>query len=260
MARDLQRKFEESADKKGLEGEERKRYIGGAWQHVRSPEHRSYWRYSRDQQLMERHFGQISSVHELKDKPGEIAFKQDGRTYHMSKGEYHELAMAALEDERREKLTDKQRAREDAREAREIERLLRKAHKENRESERRRLEAEATQKKRERREAQEAESEQRQLRTFERAQYSDVLDIIRHSGGIKRSISAASGQEYNRGEYEALPRSVRAKSDSRRGLTLDEAASEVSDQMPWLDIETPRDLLDFFDRARTYRYAHMRAA
>jgi len=260
MARDLQAKFEESADKKGLEGEERERYIGGAWQRVRSPEHRSYWRYSRDQQLLERHFGRISSVHEVEGKPGEIAFKQDGRTYHMGKAEYHELAMAALEDERREKLTEKQRARENAREAREIERLLRKAHKENRESERQRLEAEAAEKKRERREAQEVETEQRQLRAFERAQYSDVLTIIRHGGGIKRSISGATGKQYDKGEYETLPRSVRAKENSRRSLTLDEAASEVSDQMPWLEIETPRDLLDYFDRARTYRYTHIRAA
>jgi hypothetical protein len=260
MARDLQAKFEESADKKGLEGEERERYIGGAWQRVRSPEHRSYWRYSRDQQLLERHFGRISSVHEVEGKPGEIAFKQDGRTYHMGKAEYHGLAMAALEDERREQLTEKQRAREDAREAREIERLLRKAHKENRESERQRLEAEAAQKKRERREAQEADSEQRQLRAFERVQYADVLAIIRQGGGIKRSISSSTGREYDRGEYETLPRSVRAKAESRRGLTLDEAASAVNDQMPHLGVETPRDLLDFFDRARTYRFAHMRAA
>ncbi len=227
---------------------------------MRSPEHRSYWRYSRDQQLLERHFGRISSVHEVEGKPGEIAFKQDGRTYHMGKAEYHELAMAALEDERREQLTEKQRAREDAREAHEIEKLLRKAHAENRASEKRRLEAEAAETKRERREAQEAESEQRALRAFERAQYADVLAIIRHGGGIKRSISAATGQEYDRGEYETLPRSVRAKAESRRGLTLDDAVREVNDQVPWIEIETPRDLLDFFDRARTYRYTHMRAA
>src|SRR5260221_1959878 len=122
------------------------------------------------------------------------------------------------------------------------------------ESERRRLEAEAAQKRRERREAQEAETEQRQLRTFERAQYADVLAIIRHGGGIKRSISAASGQEYDKSEVASLPASVRARAGAYRGLTLDESASEVADQVPWLGVETPRDLLDYFERQRTRRF------
>jgi hypothetical protein len=260
MARDLQRKLEDDADKKGLHGEARERYIGGAWNRIRGVEHRSRWRYSEDSRLLERFYGPIHDFRELRGRPGEIAFRQGQTWYHLPAREYDSLVLAAADAARRERLTEKQREREDARERRQIERQLRRVRAEQREAERVRLHAEREQREAERQEAATAELQQRELREFERQQYRDVLGIIRARGGIRRSYGAMSGQEYDRGEYKIVPRSIRAKARSRRGegLSLDDVAREVSDQIPWLEIDTPRDLLDYFERQRERRYFLMR--
>ncbi len=243
MARDLQRKLEAEADQKGLHGERRKRYIGGAWNRIKGPEARSRWRYSGDAKRLERFYGTIHDFREIKGRPGEIAFRQSSTWFHLPKAEYHALNMAALEAEHREAKEAKRQAREAARERRAIADYEHALAQEQRAEQRRA-----------RREEQAAAAEQRIVRQFERSQYSDVRAIIRQGGGIRPTYDL-TGAQRDRGEYRALPADVRRKSGR---LTMDTAASSINEQMPHLGIETPGDLQDFFSRQTDRRYFLMR--
>ena len=75
MARTLQGRLEEEADKKGLEGERRKQYIGGAWNRIKGKDERSRWRQSQESALLVRHFGTIHDLRESKDGRS-IVFRQ----------------------------------------------------------------------------------------------------------------------------------------------------------------------------------------
>jgi hypothetical protein len=123
----------------------------------------------------------------------------------------------------------------------------------------------AEQEKREREARREARSRQiaeqqaeRELQRFERVQYSDVVSILKRSGGIRPFKKATdTGKGYMRDEYQALPSTV--KSASGR-LDMDEAAAAVHEEIPWLKIETPDDLVQYFERRRDYRRSHSRVA
>lgn len=257
MARELQAKLEDDADRKGLSGEERQRYIGGAWNRIKGREARSRWRYSDDAQRLARFYGPIHDLRELRGRPGEIAFRQGATWYHLPREEYHALNLAALEAERHEGLSTRQREREEARETRDTERQLRTLRADRRaadqaERERATLRAqeERTAQRSERAEAAERDAQRRQARLFERTQYSDVLAIIRQGGGIRPSVTQ-QGAEYEGSEYRALPSHVRRRSGR---LTMDDAARNINAQMPWLGIETPSDLQEFFSRQTERRY------
>jgi hypothetical protein len=243
MARDLERKLEADADRKGLTGERRKRYIGGAWNRIRGKEARSRWRYSDDSRRLGRFFGEIHDLREIKRRPGEIAFRQGERWYHLPKREYHALNMAAIEAEHREAKEAKQQEREATRERAAIadyERALAQEQK--------------AEQRRARRQEQAAAAEQRIVRKFERSQYSDVRAVIRAGGGIRPTYDT-TGKQRDRGEYLALPADVRRKGGR---LTMDDAARDINAEMPWLGIETPNDLQNFFSRQTDRRYFLMR--
>jgi hypothetical protein len=58
-----------------------------------------------------------------------------------------------------------------------------------------------------------------------------------------------------RGEYEALPSTVRS---SRGRLDMESAAEAVREEMPWLKTETADDLVQYFARHRDYGRHHSR--
>lgn len=237
MARSLQGRLEEEADKKGLSGEARKQYIGGAWNHIKGKEHRSWWRHSREAELLGKHFGTIHELRERERGKG-VAFRQGQRWFQLPSKEYHNLLVAAEQDERDTQRAQSLITRERAREARRRGTEQQKQERERQRQERAIKAAEAQQ--------------QKDLRRFEREQYSDVVRVLKHSGGIRPfKTEGAQGKRYMTGEYRDLPSTVRS---SKGRLDMDHAAEAIREEMPWLKIDTPDDLAKFFDRHRTYRW------
>ena len=92
------------------------------------------------------------------------------------------------------------------------------------------------------------------MQRFERVQCSEVVSILKRSGGVRPFKKlAATGKGHMRGEYEAFPSTVRS---SRERLDMDEATAAIHEEIPWLGIETPDDLVQYFERHREYHRHH----
>lgn len=311
MARNLQAKLEAEADAKGLEGEERQRYIGGAWQHIRGKEQRSAFRQSDEAKHLSRYFGTVHEVREHK-KRGTVILRQGREHYELPRGEYERLVKAGREayvldhEANRRILAADRREREET--ARQLAQVRRERERAQARYEREQQRAEAAQRraqarhdkaaaqaaaraqakaqreearaiafyerelaaekreqerearKRARQEEAYAAAQERDVRRFEREQQRDVRAIILGGGGIRRSVTA-SGVKHDTSEYNRnIPSDLRYKPSanrgrlSRQGMTADEAATAINDQMPWLRLEGANALYDYFERQQTQRY------
>lgn len=305
MARDLEAKLEHEADAKGLTGEEKQRYIGGAWRNIREREHRSQWRDTEEYRHLSRYFGTVHDVREHATR-GSVTIRQGRQWYELPKGEYTRLIHAAREAYVHDNATNKRILDADERERRQIQRQIEQTRRERAQAQQRlereqaraeaaRQRAQARQDKAAARAAAEAEArakreearaiafyerelaaekrheereartrarqeqayqeaQERDIRRFQREQDADVRAIIRRGGGIKPAYDQ-NGKMRDAGEYKALPASVRSKTGR---LTMDDAARNINAEMPWLGIETPRDLQDYFSTAEDRQ--HRRAA
>ena len=209
MARRLQAQFEAEAERKGLTGDAKRAYVGGAWQRVEHPERRQreWWRDERETERIGRFFGEVEDVMTLRGRRDRVQFKQHGHWFEMPASEYFYLMSQAREFERDER-----------REAKNDERLRR--------------------------------VQQKQLHAMRRAEYSDVLSIIRERGGIKPFKQDTTGKRYMTSEYKMLPSTVR---NARGRLDMDTAATEVHQHMPWLGLTGPDELLSYFEGMRDWR-------
>lgn len=230
MAVRIEERLEHEADEKNLAGDKRKAWIGGAWNRIRGKEHRSSWRHSEESKLLSRYFGPVHDVRQravsrsglqvAKRDRDHVVIRQGRQWFDMPKSEYTNLIKASRQEAKREA--------KEARDAASKERM----------------------------EAKFREQQERDMRRMEREQYSDVVAIIKHSGGIRPSVSH-QGTKYDRGEYDTLPSTVRS---SAGRLTMDDAARNINAQMPWLHIDTIDDLVQYFDRHRTHGYTLHKAS
>ncbi len=242
MARALQGHLEEEADRKGLSGEAKRQYVGGAWNRIKGREQRSRWRHSQESELLGRHFGTVHEMREYRDPRRGVVFRQGQTWYHLPRQEYHALVDAAERDERDTQQAQALIERERAKDARS---KATEQQKQEREARRQERAQQATE-----------QQAQRDVQRFERVQYGEVVNILKRSGGIRPFKKlAATGKGHMRGEYEALPSTVRS---SRGRLDMDEAAAAIHEEIPWLKIDTPDDLVQFFERHRDYRRHHSR--
>lgn len=90
-------------------------------------------------------------------------------------------------------------------------------------------------------------AEERMVRAVARAEHADVVRIIKGQGYI-RPLSTHSGayKHGDRAEVRSLP-SYLVRNEGR--ITLDQAAEYINENMPWLNMEGPNDVLDYFERA-----------
>lgn len=223
MARELQAQLEHEADHKKLHGEARADYIGGAWNRIKNHNRKGpWWLVVEDKERLEKVTGPIDKVIYHKDR-NSVVIQQGDSHYELPEDEYFALVRAGKEMEEEEK-----------REARRQRRALR-------EEERDRI------------------RQERMVRTVERIEYHDVAHIIKRAGGI-RAVKDMHGQVRDREELKIIPKSLRAKQTrevralGQHGLTLDEAATAVHQHMPWLQIDTPDDLVQYFERHEDRRY------
>lgn len=259
MTRNVQAELEHEADRKGLHGERRERYIGGAWQHIKHPRdtRRAWWRSGDDEAALSAVFGEIHDVHTPRSRRDKVVFRQGDQHYEMPESEYRQLVKAGraeLKQRQREEAAEKKRRAFEEKEARRITRLEeldrirdeRRAHAAERAAER------------------EARRQERISRQIEEAEYRDVLSILRRAGGVKRYAKDSTGKEAERGEYNLLPEHVRHRrgriGQDAGGVNMDEAAMVVSQHIPWLRLETGADLVSYFDRRQTRRNVLARAS
>ena len=182
-------------------------------------------------EALRRSVGDFEGYHTHRTKSGarRHLVKIGGHWFSMPEHEYRGLVTAGRADLRAEKRDKRQAARDALLAPRRREREARRAERHRQEQE-------------------------KLARRVQRAEHSEVLRVIRANGGIKRNSGG-----YLHGEYEAIPKHARARAargvERERGVTMDQAAELVHEHMPWLRIETPRDLLDYFDRVGDVRMA-----
>lgn len=92
-------------------------------------------------------------------------------------------------------------------------------------------------------------AQEKQQAAIERAELREVRHIIKRAGGIRPSVTH-SGVKHDMGEYRNLPSDLRRKNG---GLTMDQAREAVAQHMPWLNLDTPDDLVQYFERAEDRR-------
>lgn len=237
VARNIQSELEAAADKKGLSGDARKAYIGGAWQNItHGRERRTLFRSSSEHTYLSSVVGTVHDVRRPKSRPGKVVFRQGKKWYELPNAEFSRLVRAG-----------KQIHREEEKEQKAIARYYKALEQEKAQEDRQQKRA-----------ARQAESEKRQqermVREMERAEHSEVLSLIREAGGIRRYTRLSNGKEPEQGEYNTLPTHVRARvrrgAWDKRGLTMDEVAMKVGEHMPWLRLETGSDVVAYFDRHR----------
>jgi hypothetical protein len=182
---------------------------------------------SRSQSHLARVVGQVENAHAHPDHRGVVAFKQRGKWYEMPGAEFRRLVGVGRDQE----AFDRRETAHKAREAREIAKFRGLEEKERRG-------AEIAQ----RREERNREREQAHMRAVSRAERSEVVKLLREFGGVR-----LEGKQ-DRGEYALLPAEVRRKEGR---YTIDTAREHVMENMPWLNLNTPDDLVQFFERSRT---------
>lgn len=93
----------------------------------------------------------------------------------------------------------------------------------------------------------EQEKAARRMDKEERRQVRSML-----GGGIKRyRHHDTRGRETEKEEYDrGIPAYFRAKKGERRGYTMDEAAEQLKDNMPWLGIRDANDLREYLTYGR----------
>lgn len=95
--------------------------------------------------------------------------------------------------------------------------------------------------------AQEIYSSDRQYteKELRRVQYPSVIKHLRGRVRPQKNPNARGkrDQYLEMAEYRTLPRSVQTR--NRHGITLDEAADEISTHFPWLEIHSTNDLITF---------------
>lgn len=250
MARSVERAINAEADRKGLTGTRREHYIGGAWDRVRhGAERRDAFRRSDDAQALAALGMNVQAVRSPRSKRGAVYFQESGKWYELPNSEYRGLVKegrAALKEQRRER-EEYERGRRIY--ERELARMTREDAREARREQQRQAQL-----------ARSRDQEDRLYRRMKRAEHAEVLHRIKELGGIKRQVTQ-SGVESERGEYEQLPKHVRHTRSSRReGVTADEAAAVLHEDMPWLFTDsTSRVLYDYFE-GHNVRRMHGHAA
>jgi flagellar biosynthesis GTPase FlhF len=182
---------------------------------------------SRDQASLSRVVGEVQHAHTHPDHRGVVAFRQRGKWYELPRSEYRRLVAVGREQEAHDRREQALRAREE----REIARFREMEAKERRQAEMEQRRAERNK-----------QRQQAQLRQVARAERSEVVKLIRQFGGVRLEDAR------DRGEYALLPAEIRRK-DGR--FTMDTAREQVDQHMPWLNLATPDDLVQFFERSRT---------
>lgn len=180
---------------------------------------------SDDQRRLARVVGPVEGAHSHPEHRGVIAFKQRGKWYEMPRSEFRRLVQVGREQEQHDRREASRRAREE----REIARFREAEAKEQRRAE---LE--------QRREERRREQEQAHLRAVSRAERAEVVKLLRGYG-------VRLEDQRDRGEYALLPAEVRRKQGR---YTMDTAREQVAINMPWLKMDTPDDLVQFFERSR----------
>jgi ribosomal protein L13E len=188
----------------------------------------------RDSHALSRAVGEVKGAHIHPSHKHVVAFKQKGKWYELPASEFRALIRAGHEDLKLDKQEQKRRAAEEKAIA---EYYAAVALEEKREAKRAEL---AT-----RQQERERDRQERLVRQVQRAERAEVVKIIKGGGGITYGVSKATGKTYDHGEWLTLPADVRRKNGR---LTLDGAAEQINAEMPWLGIETPNDLLDYFDK------------
>ena len=141
-----------------------------------------------------------------------VVFRRGQRWYHLPRAEYHSLVNADDRDDRETQAPQAPIQSERERDAKRQARAQQLAE----------------------------EQAERSAQRVEREQYADVVRVLKHSGGVRPFATAgAKGRSYMRGEYEALPSTVRS---SKGRLDMDQAAEAVREEVPWLKTETADDL------------------
>lgn len=94
----------------------------------------------------------------------------------------------------------------------------------------------------------EEEQERRRSARFER----DMLfaNIREHVPSGIRPYKARNGKRPEHEEYQAVPSRLRARASNDYALTLDDAALQLSESAPWLNIHSADDLVQAFNRVK----------
>jgi hypothetical protein len=173
----------------------------------------------------------VKLAHTHPEHPNVIAFKQANRWYELPRAEFNRLVRVGRDIERDEEREARQRQREEARAARAQETEQKREARIQRQDERYR------------------EMQRRQIRAMDRAERAEVVKIIKSSGGIRlpEHFTYTGKSREGKGEYDLLPSDVRRKNGH---YTMDTAAAAINEEMPWLHIESPGDLLQYFERSR----------
>jgi hypothetical protein len=85
--------------------------------------------------------------------------------------------------------------------------------------------------------------QERQVPAHATAEVAAVTKLLKDAGGV------CSTGKADHGEWEPLPASVRRVHGR---LTLDGARELVMEHFPWLHLDTPDDLVQFYERVRRH--------
>ena len=252
MAHNVARRIEEEADRKGLEGERRKQYIGGAWDRVLHGEQRRTAERERPDYKALQALGMAvseirypKSTGKLRHKGHVVHFRSGKSWYELPEQEYNRLVREGKRAQRDDQRRQAEYAKGEKVFARDLARLEKEEERERRRAERA-----------ERHKLSAQQAEEQTYRRLKRAEYRAVLHYIQQQGGIIRGKVQANGRDVERGEYNALPGNVKRNKlrQGRGGLQVDVMAQQLNEHMPWLFPEgTSREVYDFFDKHRVQR-------
>jgi|SRR5579883_2939169 hypothetical protein len=158
----------------------------------------------------------IEAAHEHPDHKNMVRFKHKGKWYELPRSEFRRLVEEG-------KKLQREQAREEKRQARNLQREERYKR-----------------------------AQDRQLAAVRRAEYQGVVRLIRENHGIHPNRALSNGKIPELEEWQGLPLSVKTR-DRRRGLSLDEMATEVRAHFPWLKINNGDDLAEYLKREAHYQ-------
>lgn len=230
-------------------------HVAAAHKGWRTRRRRHEWVRSEDFGHLSRIVGDVTDVHTHDTHPHSVMVRRAKKWYEIPKKEYHGLIKAGRDIARDEARSRKQREAEDRAEAARKERESRRRDKALATEAEAHERAERQREQAERRQEREREQQDRQVRAIARAEYNEVARLVKSLGGIRASYDKHTGKSHDRAEIDtSVPSSLHARSG--KGLTIDRIRESVHEDFPWLNLETPNDLLDFFDKARTTRMQH----